>query len=75
MAADYRGIRLMKVYAPFGTARMNERERFYNMELSDLLRADPATMILGVISTVYLTPLTRLVTSTSVEPPQRWFTD
>jgi len=33
IAAEYRGIWLVNVYAPSGTAKRQEREHFYNNEL------------------------------------------
>ena len=47
IAAEYRGIWLANVYAPPGTAKRQERERFYNSELPYLLRASPSNMIVG----------------------------
>ena len=47
MAAEYRGIWLVKVYASSGTTKQQERERFYNNELPYLLRASPSNMIVG----------------------------
>ena len=47
IAAKYRGIWLIKVYAPSGTAKRQKRERFYNNELPYLLKAFPANTIVG----------------------------
>jgi len=44
---EYRGICLVKVYAPAGTPKRHERERFYNNEFPYLLRASPSNMIVG----------------------------
>jgi len=46
-AAEYRGIWLVKIYAPPGTAKRQERECFYSNELPYLLRASPSNMIVG----------------------------
>jgi exonuclease III len=45
IAAEYRGIWLVKVYAKSGTAKRHARERFYNNELPYLLRASSSNMI------------------------------
>jgi len=47
IAAEYRGIWLVKVYVPPETAKRQERERFYNNELPYLLRACPSNIIVG----------------------------
>jgi len=47
IAAEYRGIWLVNVYAPSVTAKRQERERFHNSELPYLLRASPSNMIVG----------------------------
>jgi exonuclease III len=47
IAAEYRGIWLVNVYAPSGTAKRQVRERFYNDELPYLLRVSPSNMIIG----------------------------
>ena len=61
VAAESRGIKLIKLYAPSGTAKMNKRKRFYNTEHPLLLPAEYRKIILRVTSIVYLTPLTQLV--------------
>jgi exonuclease III len=40
IAATYRGVLLLDVYAPSGTSQKAEREQFYNLELPTLLRTD-----------------------------------
>ena len=47
IVAEYRGIRLVNIYALSGTAKQQEREGFYNNELPYLLRASPSNMIVG----------------------------
>ena len=47
IAVEYRGIWLVNVYIPSGTAKRQEREPFYNSELTYLLRASPSNMIVG----------------------------
>ena len=47
VAAEYRGTWLINLYAPSGTARRHKREKFYNNELTYLLRSSQAKMILG----------------------------
>ena len=47
IAAEYRGIWLVKVYASSGTSKRQERELFYNNELPYFLRASPSNIIIG----------------------------
>ena len=47
IAAEYKGIQLINIYAPSGTERRAEREHFYNTELPLLIRADYRKIILG----------------------------
>jgi exonuclease III len=47
IAADYNGLRLVNVYAPAGTAKRTDRERFFNSELPTLLYAATQGVILG----------------------------
>ena len=47
MAANFKGIRLLKVYAPSGTARRADREQFYTTELPHLLHDSPTNLIIG----------------------------
>jgi len=53
MAADYKGIRLINVYAPSGTARRANREQFYTTELPYLFHDGHTDQLIGVISTMY----------------------
>jgi len=46
-AADYKGIRLVKIYAPYVMSRRTERGQLYNTELPFLLHADHENMIPG----------------------------
>jgi hypothetical protein len=55
-AAVYKGIQLINVYAPSGTARRTDRERFFSTELPCLFQADQKQMITGMISTEFCTP-------------------
>ena len=48
IAACYRGVWFVNLYAPSGTANIQEREDFHNVELVYLLRPLPPTMIVGV---------------------------
>jgi len=45
--AEFREIWMDNIYAPSVAARRQESERFYNCELTYLLRKEPAYMILG----------------------------
>jgi hypothetical protein len=47
IAADYNGLRLVNVYAPAGTAKRADRERFFNSQLSTLLYAATQGVLLG----------------------------
>jgi len=47
MAAKFREIWIINVYAPSGTAMKQERERFFNSELPYLLTGETGHMLLG----------------------------
>jgi exonuclease III len=47
MTAEFRGISMINIYAPSGTAKRREREHFYNNELAYLLRDTPTNILLG----------------------------
>jgi len=47
MAAEYRGITLINIYALSATAKRMEREQFYNNELVYLLKDAPANILVG----------------------------
>jgi len=47
IAADYKGIRLINVYAPSGTARRADREQFYTTELPYLFHDGPTDLLVG----------------------------
>jgi exonuclease III len=47
IAADYKGIQLINIYAPSGTARKTEREHFYNTELPQTLQAGHKDLLIG----------------------------
>jgi len=57
-AADYKGIRLINVYATSGTARRADREQFHTTKLPYLFHDGPTDLLVGVISTAYYTPVT-----------------
>ena len=71
IAADYNGIRLVNVYAPAGTAKRTDRERFFNSELPALFYNTSQSILLGGDLTAYYTPRTRAVPSLQAEPYQR----
>jgi exonuclease III len=47
IAAEFNGIRIVKVYAPSGTAKRTQRERFFNSELPQILTAHLQTILMG----------------------------
>ena len=47
IAAEFRGIWMINIYAPSGATRKKEREPFFESELAYLLRASPINMIEG----------------------------
>jgi exonuclease III len=47
IAANHGGLRLINVYAPAGTARLADREHFFNSELPTLLYAAAPSMLIG----------------------------
>jgi exonuclease III len=47
MSAEHKGISLINVYAPSGSARRIKRENFYNTELPAFLYTGPSHTILG----------------------------
>jgi exonuclease III len=47
IAAEFKGIWLVNIYALSGAAKRNEREQFFNTELTYILRAAPENIILG----------------------------
>jgi exonuclease III len=47
MAACYRGVWIVNIYAPSGSSNRQETETFYNVDLTYLLRSLPPTMIIG----------------------------
>jgi endonuclease/exonuclease/phosphatase family metal-dependent hydrolase len=47
IAAEFKGIWLLNIYAPSGAAKRKEREQLFNTDLTYLLRAAPEKMILG----------------------------
>ena len=75
IAADYRGLRLINIYAPSGTARRADREQFYTTDLPHFFTTALPICLLGVISTVYYTPVTPQDTFNLAEPSRRWSAD
>ena len=47
IAAVYKGIQLINIYAPSGTTKRTDREQFFNEELPYLLQADHTRLIIG----------------------------
>jgi exonuclease III len=47
IAATFRDLRLINIYAPFGTANRAEREYLYNSEMPFLMRQNLGSLILG----------------------------
>jgi exonuclease III len=47
IAADYKGIRLINVFAPSGTARRADREQFYTTKLPYLFQDGPTDLLIG----------------------------
>jgi exonuclease III len=47
IAAVYKGIQLVNIYAPSGTERRAEREHFYNTKLPHLIRAGHRNIVFG----------------------------
>jgi exonuclease III len=47
MAAKYKGLLLVNIYAPSGTAKRDEREHFYNTDFPKLLRFDHPHILIG----------------------------
>ena len=50
MAAKFREVCTINVYAPSGTAMKQERERFFNSELPYLLTGETGHILLGINS-------------------------
>jgi exonuclease III len=59
IAAEYKGLHIINIYAPSGTARRTEREQFYNTELPQLLQDRHGDLIIRVTSTASWRRLTR----------------
>jgi exonuclease III len=47
IAAEFKGIWLVNIHAPSGAAKRNEREQFFNTDLTYILRAAPENIIRG----------------------------
>jgi exonuclease III len=47
IAAEYKGLHIINIYAPSGTARRMEREQFYSTELPQLLQDRHGDLIIG----------------------------
>jgi len=50
IAAELQGVGIVKIYAPSGPEKKQEREAFFNIELPHLLATIPTKIILGVTS-------------------------
>jgi exonuclease III len=68
IATEYKGLYIVNIYAPSGTAKRTERENFYNTEVSQLLQTGHGEIIIGATSTVYLTQPTHSAISILVGP-------
>jgi exonuclease III len=47
IAAEYKGLHIVNIYAPSGTAKRTEREHFYNAEVPHLLQTGHGEIIIG----------------------------
>ena len=47
IAAEYKGVYIVNIYAPSGTAKRTEREHFYNVEVPQLLQTGHGEIIIG----------------------------
>jgi exonuclease III len=71
IAVEYKGLYIVNMYAPSGTAKRTEREYFYNIEVPQLLQTGHGEIIIGATSTVYLTQTTIPAISILVGPSPR----
>jgi exonuclease III len=71
IAAEYKGMCVVNIYAPSGIARRTEREYFYNTELPQILQAGHGDLVVGVTSIASPNRPKRQETSTLVGPSQR----
>ena len=46
IAAEYKGLHIVNIYAPSGTAKQAEREHFYNAEVPQLLQTGHGELII-----------------------------
>jgi hypothetical protein len=71
IAAECKGLYIVNIYAPSGTAKRTKYEKFYNTEVPELLQTGHGEIIIGATSTVYLTQLTHPAISILVGPSPR----
>jgi hypothetical protein len=71
IAAECKGLYIVNIYFPSGTAKRTEREKFYNPEVPTLLQTGHGEIIIGATSTVYLTQLTHPAIYIPVGPSPR----
>ena len=57
VAVTCQGIRIVNIYAPSGTSRRADRERFYNADLSELLSTHAVPMLIGGDFNCTLSPI------------------
>jgi exonuclease III len=57
MAANINNTRIINIYAPSGTARKTDRERFFNEELAELMYTPETDILLGGDFNCVLNPL------------------
>ena len=71
IAAEWKGLYIVNIYAPSGTGKRTEREYFYNAEVTQLLQTGPGEIIIGATSTVSLTQLKHPAISILAGPSPR----
>jgi hypothetical protein len=71
IAAEWKGLYIVNMHAPFRTAKRTERKNVYNTEVPQLLQTGHGEIIIGLTSTVYLTQLTHPAISILVGPSPR----
>jgi hypothetical protein len=71
IAVECKGLHIVNIYVPPGTAKRTEREIFYNIEVPKLLQTGHGEIIIGATSNVYLSQLTHPAISIQVGPSSR----
>jgi exonuclease III len=71
IAAEYKGLHIINIYAPSGTAKRTERTHFYNAEVPQLLQPGHAEIIIGGDFNCVLDPADTSGFSTLVGPTPR----